>query len=355
MLGHTRPLSFPSARHWFVVLCAGCAELAGFEDFHGSAAEGGESGARAASGGATAPGSGGSSPSSAGRPGGGNSGRPGSGGTSDGGEPAPPEAGEANLGDAGEGGATGNGGTASGGAGDAGGTASGGVSGGSVNGGSTSGGAALGGSASGGNASGGSATGGTATGGKASDPCGELLVNPSFADGSEGWTAYSTYPSFADNLHPIIAAGSEPALVARGVLPQSDDHLVWLGGVPDSIRTHVVEVSQIVTLSPKLEELQFSALARIETDELEDGMFDNLYVELRTVDDDDLLVWQFIARDNRDATNGWVELDPSLPDYEDIERMRGQTVIFKAYARTDQDNLTHFWLDSLSLKGLCSP
>lgn len=350
MLRHTRPLSFPSARHWFVVLCAGCAELAGFEDFHGSAAEGGESGARAASGGAMAPGSGGSGASGAGLPGGGSSGRPGSGGTSDGGEPAQPEAGDANLGDAGEGGASGSGGFASGGADDTGGSASGGMNGGSVNGGSTSGGAALGGSPGGGNASG-----GAATGGNASDPCGELLVNPSFANGADGWTERSSYPGFADNLHPIIAVGSEDALVARGVSPQSDDHLLWLGGVPDSIATHEVEVSQIVTLSPKLAELQFSAVARIETDELEDGMFDSLYVELRTLDDEDSLVWQFIERGNRDATNGWIELEPSLPDPMDIREMRDQTVIFKAYSRTDRENVTHFWLDSLSLRGLCNP
>jgi hypothetical protein len=355
MLGHTRPLSFPSVRYWYVFLCAGCAQLAGFEDFHGATVEDGESGA----GGVTAPPSGGSSPANAGRSGG-SSGRPGSGGTSDGGEPPRPEAGDTSVGDAGEGGATGSGGSLNGGAPSSGGVAD---TGGSMNGGSANGGNATGSTTAsggsptsmGGTASGGSASGGSATGGKASDPCGQLLVNPAFASGSDGWTETSSYPDFVNNLHPIIAAGTDPELAALSVSPQSDDYLLWLGGIPDSNNTHTVMASQVVTLSPKLEELQFSVLARIDTAESDNEMFDNLYIELRAMDADESLVWQFIDRDNRDATSGWVELDPSLPDHSDIERFRGQTVTFMAYSRNDRENTTHFWLDSMSLRGLCNP
>jgi hypothetical protein len=354
MLGHTRPLSFPSARYWYVFLCAGCAQLAGFEDFHGATVAGGASGA----GGVIAPSSGGSSPANAGRPGGGSSARPGSGGASDGGEPPRPEAGDTSVGDAGEGGATGSGGFLNGGAPSTGGVADTGGSdnGGSANGGNANGGtSASGGSPTGGTVNGGSATGGSATGGKASDPCGQLLVNPAFASGSDGWTETSTYPDFVNNLHPIIAAGTDPELAASSVSPESDDYLLWLGGVPDSNNTHTVTASQVVTLSPKLEELQFSVLAWIDTAEVDNAMFDNLYIELRAMDADESLVWQFINRDNRDATNGWVELDPSLPDHSDIERFRGQTVTFMAYSRNDRENTTHFWLDSMSLRGLCNP
>jgi len=250
MLGHTRPLSFPSARYWYVFLCVGCAQLAGFEDFHGATVEGGEGGA----GGVTAALSGGSSSANAGRPGGGSSGRPGSGGTSDGGEPQRPEAGDTSVGDAGEGGATGSAGSLNGGAPSTGGVAD---TGGSVNGGSSNGGnatggiTASGGSPTGGTANGGSATGGSATGGKASDPCGQLLVNPAFASGSDGWTETSSYPGFVNNLHPIIAADTDPELAALSVSPQSDDYLLWLGGIPDSNNTHTVTASQVVTLSPK--------------------------------------------------------------------------------------------------------
>ena len=355
MLGHTRPLSFPSARYWYVLLCAGCAQLAGFEDFHGATVDGGESGADGTTGGVTAPTSGGSSPANAGRPGGGSSGRPGSGGTSDGGEPASPEAGDTSVGDAGEGGAMGSGGSANGGVPSTGGIAG---TGGSVNGGNANGGATASGGAppnTGGTANGGTATGGSATGGKASDPCGELLVNPAFASGSDGWTETSSYPDFVNNLHPIITAGTDPELAPLSVSPQSDDYLLWLGGIPNSNRTHTVMASQVVTLSPKLEELQFSVRAWIDTTEFDNGMFDNVYIELRAMDADESLVWQFIDRDNRDATNGWVELDPSLPDHSDIERFRGQTVTFMAYSRNDRDNTTHFWLDSMSLRGLCNP
>lgn len=348
MLGHTRPVSFPSARYWYVFLCAGCAQLAGFEDFHGATAAGGESGADGTTGGVTVPGGGGSSPGNAGRPGGGSSGRPGSGGTSDGGDPGRPDAGDTSVGDAGDAGAIGSGGSAIGGA-----PSTGGVT---DTGGSASGGVVTaGGSGSGGTANGGSATGGSATGGVGSDPCGQLLVNPAFASGSDGWTETSTYPDFVNNLHPIIASGADPELAAESVSPQSDDYLLWLGGVPDSNRTHLVMAAQVVTLSPKLEELQFSVHARIDTAELENEMYDNVYIELRAMDADESLVWQFINRDNRDATNGWVELEPSLPEHSDIERIRGQTVTFMAYSRTDQDNPTHFWLDSMSLRALCNP
>ena len=344
-------MKIPSCRFWFVLGCAGCAQLAGFEDFSGEAeSAGGASG-------------GGVSSSSGGVPGGGRtSGGAGSGvvpvaGTaSDGGEASSSEAGAAGTSDASGGRATPTGGATNGGRG--------GVSntGGSVNGGATTGGAATGGtttggSATGGSAAGGTATGGTSTGGRASggDGCGELLINGDFASGSDGWAVDTSYPNLELNVHPIIAARGDPALVAEGVAPYSDDYLGWLGGVPDSQRRHEVSLSQTVTLPQNVIELTFTGAVRIVTEEVvNDAEYDTLYIELLTAQES--LAWQFAGFSNQHAGGGWFELDSIDPWPEDIEdTLRGRTFTFIAYARTDEEWTTHFWLDSLSLMATCAP
>jgi hypothetical protein len=231
----------------------------------------------------------------------------------------------------------------------------------------TTGGVAAGGAPAGGTAGaaaggtiGGAAAGGTTggsgspTGGRPGTPngCGELLLDGAFAAASDAWTADSTYPNLALNVHSIVASRGEPALVAEGVEPYSDEHLAWLGGVPASNRNHVVSVSQTLTLPENLEELSFAGAVRIATYEVDNSeSYDQVYVELRTLDDE--LGWQFASFDNRHAGGGWFEIDSIDPHPDDLDALSGRTLVFTAYSRTDLDGITHFWFDSLSLFALC--
>jgi hypothetical protein len=359
-------MTLPNSRFWLALACAGCAQLAGFEDFRGAAASGG--------GGQN----GGASPAPGGRDAlGGRTG--GSGGT--GGEAAPaPNAGQtsdagASFSDAGMAGSSSSsggrapaaggasaGGTGPGGANDPGGAS--GETGGSVNagtGGAATGGAATGGAGSGGttggNAAGGNATGGVPTatgGGPNTSGCGELIFNGDFSHGAEGWTVTSDYVNLERDVHPVIAPIGHPELDPFGVTPKSDSYLGWFGGVPTMASGEdVVMAEQVVNVSQDVARLEFSGFYRIETLEDPDLAYDDFYAELRTIEEDTQLGWQFEHLSNLDANEGWAAMDPQEPDNSDLTALRGKSFYFMLYSRTDADVRTDFWVDSISLVAVC--
>lgn len=349
-------------RFWLLLGCVGCAKLAGFEDFEGggSAGAGGESGAQAQQGGrAPSAGRGGSvSPSGGSAPepmggrlseAGSDDSEAGSGGTNvTGGRPA--SSGGADSTSAGEGGEPVEEGGAPG---ASGGSAAGGqASGGAPSGGATSGGASNGGS-TGGNAAGGVPT--ATGGGPNTTGCGELVFNGDFSHGRDGWTITSDYLNLEANVHPIIAAAGSPELTAFGVTPLTDSYLGWFGGVPKTEAQKVVMASQVVTLSQDLANFEFRGSFQIVTEEdaSENTEYDHFYVELRTIEDNTQLGWQFEHLSNLDANGGWAPMVPQHPDPSDLPALRGRSFYFMAYSRTDADLRTDFWIDSLSLVAVC--
>jgi hypothetical protein len=325
--------------------CAGCAQLAGFEDLTGAGAEssGGASGGVSPTGGA---------PAGGGRTGGSAGLGPvqSAGSSSDGGDSSSVDggaAGDANGGRVAVTGGKANGGSSAGGNGN-----SGGASGGSANGGAATGGTASGGTASGGTATGGTATGGTGTGGTATGACGELLLNGDFASADSGWTVDSSYLNFERDVHPIIAAGDDLLLLLEGVEPYSDDHLAWVGGVPNDDRGYSVSFSQTIVIPEDVTELAFTGFIRIQTSEPEnDDVYDRVFLELLDLEEE--FVWQFTAQSNLQAGDAWVEIDPTDPDTSNLSFLRGRTLIFTGYSLTDDAGPTHFFFDSLSLIATC--
>jgi hypothetical protein len=326
-------MRLPSARIWWLVLgCAGCAQLAGFEDLSGAGAEsrGGGGGEVSSTGGAPAGGSRASG-------GGGLGPVQSAGSSSEGGDSSSVGGGSAGTADA-----TGGRDPATGGR----------TNGGSSAGGNGNGGAESGGSATGGATTGGAATGGTATGGTATGACGELLFNGDFASGDSGWTVDSNYPNLERDVHPIIAARDESALVLESVEPYSDDYLAWVGGVPDDDRGYTVSFSQTVVIPEGVTELAFTGMIRIQTDEPDsDEMYDRVFIEL--LDLEEQRVWQFTRPSNQQAGDAWVEIDPIDPHFSDLSFIRGRTLIFRGYSLTDTTGPTHFFFDSLSLTATC--
>ena len=333
-------MRLPSAHIWLVLGCAGCAQLAGFEDLSGAGAEsrGGASGHVSSTGGASAAG---------GRTGGNAGFGPvqSAGSSSDGGDASSVDGGAAGDATGGRDPLTGgraNGGSSAGGNGN-----SGGASGGSVNGG-----AATGGTASGGTATGGTAIGGTATVGTATGACGELLLNGDFASADSGWTLHSDYQNFERDVHRIIAAGDDSLLLLEGVEPHSDDHLAWVGGVPNDNRGYEVSFSQTVIIPEGVTELAFTGMIRIQTDEPDsDEMYDRVFIQL--LDLEEQRVWQFTGQSNQQAGDAWVEIDPIDPHFSDLSFIRGRTLIFRGFSLTDDQFPTHFFFDSLSLIATC--
>jgi hypothetical protein len=263
--------------------------------------------------------------------------------------------------------------------GNAGAAATGGASGGVGGGSGTAGSNAAGGSASGGDAgtpgSGvGGATGGAGTGGAAAGTggaagasgsaggagignttgCGELITNGSFEQARFGWDVMTSWGNFELNHHELIVERSAATLAAvPGVTPQAGDFLAWLGGVPDDDQEHSLFLSQPIVISDDATELVFSGFLRIESDEPLDPSYDEVYVEI--VDDEYQRVWQFGSWSNEHQGPNWFAMSSSDPYPEDFEFILGQPVRFAVYSRTDDNTVTHFFFDSLSLISTCEP
>lgn len=355
---------------WLLALSwVACGKLAGFEDLQGTGGsagahhEGGDAGegAEAASGGSSAVA--GSAGGKAGAAAGATGGASGEGGNGD----TPPSVGGASAG-SGAGAIGGNAGTsaaggASGGVGGGAGTAGSNSSGGSASGdaGTSSGGvggatagagmggasAGTGGAVAGTGGSGGGAGIGNTTG------CGELITNGSFEQGRSSWDVMSSWANFELNVHELIAERGSADLLAEGVVPQSGDFLAWVGGVPDDDREHSLFLSQPIVISDNVIDLAFSGFLLVKSAEPVNPSYDEVYIEL--LDAEYEPVWQFGAWSNQHQGPNWVPMSSIDPHPDDFELILGRPLRFAVYSRTDDNTISHFFFDALSLIATCSP
>ncbi len=196
--------------------------------------------------------------------------------------------------------------------------------------------------------SGTAATGGSGGAGELVGGCGQqLLHNANFDAGpTPEWSQSSSWSGELD----IIVAGGTPALMAEGVAPDSGNYLAWLGGIPDNEFDHYrVDLRQTVSVPATAALLTLTGKTLVKTEEDNSYAADLAYLEF-ALDDD--LVWQAKALTNLDSENGtgWIAFTASTADLDDI---RGQTLTFVAYSRTDPTLKTSFWIDSLRLEATC--
>ena len=137
------------------------------------------------------------------------------------------------------------------------------------------------------------------------------------------------------------------------VTPESDSYLGWFGGVPQTSAKRVVMASQVVTISENVDLLEFSGMYRIDSDEDADMAYDDFYAELRTIEEDSQLGWQFEHLSNLDENAAWTPMVPQEPEGGDFDFLRGRSFQFMLYSRTDLDVRTDFWIDSISLVAVC--
>ena len=94
-------------------------------------------------------------------------------------------------------------------------------------------------------------------------------------------------------------------------------------------------------------ELSLTGQYFIKTVEDTEQAYDVTYVQLVL---DDEVLWLAATWTNLDATTGWKSFDASTTD---LAALRGKTVTFIAYSRTDPNGVTSFWLDNLELVASC--
>lgn len=206
----------------------------------------------------------------------------------------------------------------------------------------------LGSAGSGGVLQGGGGAGGSGGTGEVVGGCGEqLLHNANFDAGpTPEWSEHSTWAAGLD----IIVPRDAPALMAEGVAPDSGEYLAWLGGIPDNQFEHYrVTLAQVVTVPAEAGVLTLTGKTRVKTEEDNSYQADEAFLEFSL---DDVVVWQAKALTNLDSEDGsdWVAFTASSSDLNDI---RGQTLTFVAYSRTDPTLKTSFWIDSLRLEATC--
>jgi hypothetical protein len=196
------------------------------------------------------------------------------------------------------------------------------------------------------------ASGGTpnATGGTGgSEPIGgcdqQLLTNADFDQGpSASWVETSTWPG----VH-IVTSKSDSKLVAEGVTPFSGNYLAWLGGIPDNeFDHHMVVLTQKVTIPVDASTLTLSGRRWVKTVEDTSQVFDESYLEFEGADES--VVWQALWLTNLDAGTGWTAFEKATAN---VTALRGKTLTFVAYSRTDPGGKTSFFLDSLRLVATC--
>jgi hypothetical protein len=199
------------------------------------------------------------------------------------------------------------------------------------------------------------ATGGvsTASGGSAgvggSEPIGgcdrQLLVNADFEQGpGVAWSETSTWAGIQ-----IVTPRNDVKLKAEGVSPFAGDYLAWLGGIPDNqYDHHVTMLTQKVDVPAGAAQLTLSGRYWVKTVEDQSDDFDEAYLEFDGVDES--VVWQALPLTNRNAGTAWTAFEKSTFD---LESIRGRTITFVAYARTDPAGKTSFFLDSLRLVAIC--
>lgn len=197
--------------------------------------------------------------------------------------------------------------------------------------------------------SGGTGTAGSGgSGGEVIGGCGnQLLANAAFDSGRTGvWTEESTYAGVE-----ILTRRDDAQLVAAGVTPHTGDWLAWLGGIPDNDeeRKHTVKLRQTIAVPADAASLTVSGRYWIKTAENpNDAVYDELFIEIE--EQEDVVVQLLHMVSNLDDTTGWTSFERST---DNLDQIRGRTLTFRAYSRTDFTYQTSFYLDSLRLVANC--
>jgi hypothetical protein len=173
----------------------------------------------------------------------------------------------------------------------------------------------------------------------------QLLANADFDQGPTAtWVETSTWLG----VH-IITTRNDAKLQAETVAPFSGGYLAWLGGIPDNqYDHHTVILTQKVAIPADAATLTLSGRRWVKTVEEASEVFDESYLEFEDVDES--VAWQALWLTNRDVSSGWVAFERSTAG---LAALRGKTVTFVAYSRTDPSGKTSFFLDSLRLIATC--
>jgi hypothetical protein len=172
----------------------------------------------------------------------------------------------------------------------------------------------------------------------------QLLANADFEAGpGSPWQEASDWPGIE-----IIVPSSDPNLQSESVTPYAGNYLGWLGGIPDNPYDHYeVTLSQTISIPATAAQLTLSGEYLIHSQDGQDGMYDVAYLQLNVGDD---VAWLGQSFSNLDLARNWKSFTAQTTDLDDL---RGKTVTFIAYSRTDLDGKTSFWLDNLRLEATC--
>jgi len=205
-------------------------------------------------------------------------------------------------------------------------------------------------------ASGGAAgTGGTGAGAAGSGVpavCGEqLLANGDFDAGDDGaWEV-------AYDRRAALLSRDDPALAGTGVVPQSGDYLVWLGGVRSGEygQKYTTRISQPVTIPENAVSLTFNGLVWVTQPEPGLPLIDWAVLELldpANMNAEDYSgQWQVALWNESTVTPGWVPFEAVKTI--GIETLRGRTLTLVGDSRPDGNGTLNVWLDSLRLQARC--
>jgi hypothetical protein len=176
-----------------------------------------------------------------------------------------------------------------------------------------------------------------------------LLRNADFDAGPLEWRQESRAPGILEPSDLIIQ-NTNQALTMANVAPVSGQYLAWLGGVLDSDRGSHTSLVQEVQIPAKVSKLVLSGYVQIKSSETDPQVAkDQLDLTLQ----DDEMYWSFHFWKGTEVTSGWLAFSYAMGDGARLDALRGRTLSFYAEAIADTEDISSFWLDSLSLVAEC--
>lgn len=174
----------------------------------------------------------------------------------------------------------------------------------------------------------------------------QLLTNADFEAGpGSPWQESSDAAAVE-----VVVSNDDSGLQAQGVAAHGGRYLAWLGGVSDNpYDSHQIMLSQSVTIPADASDLTFSAEVFVKSEEQASAVYDVAYVQLEDADDN--VLWLALTLTNQDVGDDWQHVSV---DTQELDAIRGQTLNFVAYSRTDPMGVTSFFLDDLELTAACS-
>lgn len=178
----------------------------------------------------------------------------------------------------------------------------------------------------------GALAGGGATGGGASNCGAQLLVNPNFDLGENGWTTYSS-SGYTVVTSQTNAAAPTPA--------QTAPYFAWLGGH----NNQTTSISQPISIPAGFTGATLSFYYYVATRETTTTKaYDVMTVELVEVGTGSVLK-PLRTLSNLDVTSGWTQETISVTG-----ALGGSTVIMRFYVTTGDSYVTDFCVDSVAFK-----